>query len=706
MGSAQTTPLVFAPNSKPSDANVGVPISQIENEMKITSDVAAPKPPSINPKYIKFIGAGRENFGFGFVVGRNVDIVPFDPRTDCAAGGLYFCTPDQASIWISAKDYALIAEVEIPDGAEVVHMEHFNKSKANVIDITSITPIEDHPLWQNPKFLNACIELYPKAISKIATIPDNALKNPSFLDRNADALIGRPEMKLEHYILMGAVSIDHIGKFPAEITDNPEFWDGVIKKNPNAVCFKRDSIDDVKIFYGASRCKYLGYRNYKDPAMKFLGSLYGGFSSKMEDLDDSILVKICRWSVDGANRIPADRLTEEMRAALRLNPYLPADDNADDAEMLSKINGTIEGIFDNLISSNEFLSKLREADLLSVLFGGFVREVVIKHLEDQSGGSIRWDDLKDYLSTSDIDLCVDVPIIRVPPPSYRVRSKSREFYDLKKLVTIVKECRGTIEFYSLKYCETQDRLGRNPLPVKDQRITAASAGTYAVWIPIQNTTKSMRYDINVGTSVTNSDTLLNSLTVSVREPASVKLNGTSTAMLNLLRSRVLMPSNPAVAVNAMSSQLGKCLIRTAKLYTKGYKLDPYTGLIYYLQILRCQGLCDAVLKHRALSGMSDHMWKIFSVTRWGTVHKNQDAVMRTSAIQPVLDDCIVSDTRIIASKTSIVPVTPEFVLNSLPYEFESACASMAATWNIDYLKEIPSYEISMMHQLVSCYERE
>ncbi len=712
MGDTQSTPLVFKPVDAsvpvaPVDASVPVapvvvapvvvapvvvantpiaqikiPITQIENEMTVSSDVATPKPPSINPKYIKFIGADRKNFGFEFCVGRNVDVLPFNSKVDCGAGGLYFCTPEQASRWISSNDYALIAEVEIPDGAEVVHMPDHNKSKANVIDITSITPIEDHPLWQNPKFANSCLPYYPKVIRKLAMLPYDCLHRPSFLSRHADELIGRPELTLKHYVMMASVFSEHIRKFPAKITDNPEFWTEVLKENPKAIRFmtKADPVKNLDIFYGPSYCNYLSYRLHQTPAMKFLGALYGGFNSKIENLDDAALFNICRWSSDGSSRIPDDRLTREMRDALDANPYI----DGTDASKLTYIHTSLEEIFNRLVISNEFLRKLYEIGLLNVLFGGVVREVVIRHLEScssQSNGQITWDDLKDYMETSDIDLCVNVPFIGKPRSTLKKRTntKAANTYDLTSLVAIVKDCGGIIEFYSTKYVEEQ--YYRSSERITPQTITAASAGTYAVWIPISNaagvTTKYMRYDINVGTSVTNSDTLLNSLTVSFNDTAGAKINGlTTTAMLDLLRSRVLLPSHPAIAVGKMSSQLGKCLIRTGKLYAKGYKLDRYTGLIYHLQILQCRGLNAAIQSCRIQKCANANLWVAGQCM-------NTMAVIRTSTMQRAVD---ANDNAgfIGISATTTEPVTPEFVLKSLPDAFVAECAAIADTWEDDF----------------------
>jgi hypothetical protein len=88
-------------------------------------------------------------------MGHNEDIHPFNTDEECCAGGIYFCSKEeQIAPWCC--DYTHICDIEIPKDSQVHH--YGNKSKASEIIIKTHMPIEDHPIFDDPKFCMAAVE--------------------------------------------------------------------------------------------------------------------------------------------------------------------------------------------------------------------------------------------------------------------------------------------------------------------------------------------------------------------------------------------------------------------------------------------------------------------------------------------------------------------------------------------------------------------
>jgi hypothetical protein len=85
-------------------------------------------------KYVKILSSDHRHHNFQYKEGLNVDILPFNYDTICGAGGLYFTTIEHVYKFLEYGPY--IADVEIPEDAQVVHLN--DKSKADKIIITNI----------------------------------------------------------------------------------------------------------------------------------------------------------------------------------------------------------------------------------------------------------------------------------------------------------------------------------------------------------------------------------------------------------------------------------------------------------------------------------------------------------------------------------------------------------------------------------------
>lgn len=100
--------------------------------------------------YYKVLNKDLNHNGFQYNTGLNVDRVPFNPTGTCKPGGLYFTTKDIISEFLSYGVY--IAEITIPEDAQIYADPHGDKWKASKIFIHKITPIEDMPWWSDPIF--------------------------------------------------------------------------------------------------------------------------------------------------------------------------------------------------------------------------------------------------------------------------------------------------------------------------------------------------------------------------------------------------------------------------------------------------------------------------------------------------------------------------------------------------------------------------
>lgn len=124
-------------------------------------------------------------------MGLNVDTVPFNPLGSCQSGGLYFTTAENLVKYLDYGNF--IAEIKIPDDAEVYKDPEGDKWKADKIEILSVTKFIDHPFFCDHTWLLKALQFSGNIIQLIenptegmclAAIRENGyslqyIKNPS-----------------------------------------------------------------------------------------------------------------------------------------------------------------------------------------------------------------------------------------------------------------------------------------------------------------------------------------------------------------------------------------------------------------------------------------------------------------------------------------------------------------------------------------------
>ena len=106
-------------------------------------------------KFVKLTNREEKHNGFEFKSGLNVDIIPFNPKDSCRAGGIYFCELGKLSKWLEygyQKMY-YARYVSIPDDAQVYEEE--DKWKADSLVLGEREEISKLRVWDDEKY---CME--------------------------------------------------------------------------------------------------------------------------------------------------------------------------------------------------------------------------------------------------------------------------------------------------------------------------------------------------------------------------------------------------------------------------------------------------------------------------------------------------------------------------------------------------------------------
>lgn len=90
-------------------------------------------------RFYKFIKSDMKHHQFTYKLGLNVDTVPFNPKSTCQAGGLYFT--DFANLVFFQTFGSQIGIIEIPDDAQV-YVEH-QKFKADKFILHELIDIDN-----------------------------------------------------------------------------------------------------------------------------------------------------------------------------------------------------------------------------------------------------------------------------------------------------------------------------------------------------------------------------------------------------------------------------------------------------------------------------------------------------------------------------------------------------------------------------------
>ena len=89
---------------------------------------------------IKILSNSLRQYNFQYKIGKNTDILPFNPRGMCLAGGLYFTTIDNIFEFLLFGNK--IAYVEVDDDEDIYVVK--NEFKARTLTITKIEETFDN----------------------------------------------------------------------------------------------------------------------------------------------------------------------------------------------------------------------------------------------------------------------------------------------------------------------------------------------------------------------------------------------------------------------------------------------------------------------------------------------------------------------------------------------------------------------------------
>jgi len=666
-------------------------------------------------KYIKFICKDYKNYELEFKIGRVVDPEPFNSAKECGVGGIYFCTWDQAASWAAHSKYLYAADIEIPPTAQVVHM--YDKSKADMIDIKSIVPITEHPIWLYGEFANRVLKDRSDLLPQLRSIPVDSLTQ-HFVERHAEWLIGRSELTEKHYMWIAAMKPCLTSKFPPEYKNSVDFWNRLIEECPNTVKYSPFlTMEQARdLFFRPNYLEDIGSLCKETDSMRFLTAISLS-SSNMRNYTDEEFLLLCKWRPINATYIPHDRLTPEMTDLILASPYasghiqleVPEAEKCVSAayqqnkeDLTEKFGKPIADAVHAYVEKTPFLKKLTDAKLLKTIYGGFIREVIMCVLENSKDANRNVRETLDkhietYLDTADIDIIVTPPEIVTKSEEHygrRTRRINKITYDLTEVVDIVKQLNGAIEFYSSKYGEES--------PGCSTDVKSASAGTYVVWIPIEEKVidasgsvadvndvptwsydeagpsrtvrKYRKYDLNIGSKILTNDTLLNSLTYDCAEKCIEGMN--NKGIFEVLQNRDIAPAELKQPWNYFGSAQGKMLMRVSKLFARGYKVSKHFGLLYHLQILMCRGFVSAYDKLSQQKGSDSYVG-----SEW--INYISTAYTKKTDADPADYSFKVSN-RISPSDHKMERVTPKLVLESLSSEFVAACQAAADEWHEDF----------------------
>lgn len=103
--------------------------------------------------------------GLQFQEGLNIDPIPFNPIGCCLKGGIHFTDRDNISRFFHYG--SLIAEITIPDNAQVYQEKPIHHWKADRIIINNVIRIEEFKGWQDPEFCRIAVQNNGMAIQYV-----------------------------------------------------------------------------------------------------------------------------------------------------------------------------------------------------------------------------------------------------------------------------------------------------------------------------------------------------------------------------------------------------------------------------------------------------------------------------------------------------------------------------------------------------------
>ena len=567
-------------------------------------------------RYIKFIGKDYSNFDLKYQIGRNIDIVPFNEQSECGAGGIYFCSWDYAFQWVNNDKYWFAADIVIPKTAKVIHM--IDKSKSNMIDILSIKPITEHLIWSYSNFAKKAIMCRPDLLLQMNPIPDIYLTR-DIVEKLKDLLINRAELTLEHYQWIAVADPKLILKFPNKIKTN-EFWQQIISERPDIILYSPflTSKHERELFYKPRQSiEILTAIPNKTKAMNFIGTIYGMFD-----------------------------YTHLKESFDLINHYLYHNYDLMFNEMNDRMEKQIIDSIKSLSMSNVFINTIATLGIIGTIYGALIREVIIKVIEKTDNGDVNalitWADLpRDIV----INLSLSFTVAR--------RTKKSNVYDISKLVDIIYQLGGSIEVYNNSITQFVDVKETAPCTC---RVIIPHNGYY------------QKFELNIMNYLQPNTILLNTSTFNFAQSKLEWIRNKN--IVQMYRDKIIVPIIGNNLQDRFLSVDCKLLLHANDLFIKGYKVDKYSGLLYYLQILICNAYYS-VYSH------------LTTVTWYGG-----NSGWINIPIETVIPNHFVIHFQKMGLLNTVqqknICLTPIYMAENLDSSFVEACSLEASKWNEDF----------------------
>ena len=110
-------------------------------------------------KFYKILKEDLIHNNYQFVNGINIDPIPFNPDGECSKGGFYFTEYNKIACWLEyTDDLTYIADVKIPDNAQVYVEENKFKADKFILNLNNKIDIKDHECWNNAEFCEMAVQ--------------------------------------------------------------------------------------------------------------------------------------------------------------------------------------------------------------------------------------------------------------------------------------------------------------------------------------------------------------------------------------------------------------------------------------------------------------------------------------------------------------------------------------------------------------------
>lgn len=509
---------------------------------------------SKSSKWIRLLYTDMKHHGFKYAEGLNVDILPFNPIADCGPGGLYFCEEAHFMSWLDAR-HTLVADVEIPDDAQVSHMN--NKSKADKIILKNIRPIEQLECLNDLKYcFNAVVRRSDGKIktdamlragdlrARISTLDENQIADLFELDPRLFDHIKKPnvtQMKKymlasEPYLYSELSFIEKVRKLP--YTHQMQLLLETVCDCPN-VTDLFDSIPEEVIWQVIKKCP--DAFKLDDPRLTQVMLEY------ILDVIPTLISRLNNEQVTGSMQLNAlrklgwyqwrntVRLGKKFHPAVEEEIIIYKEKENEYSKLLHNVGLSLRCTLQQL----PVIGKLLKPDYK--VHGSFVRWFTREHLV--TGQAPNMDRVYEFLGQSDLDISTYIRQLVV---------------DLHMAPDVIVEHVELSEYRSA-FGRKRRWYGRKHLDTKQVDVGALREGNYNCWIPCDKIASGwLRCDVIIEDTDSKSD----DYTVNCIRFINDKLTcDDTTSLIGGLIRPVSGNSSP------------KKLYRVKKLLAAGYKLD-------------------------------------------------------------------------------------------------------------------------------------